>query len=395
MDREFELAVTDRLLSLVEARTSDMAPTTYEVPVEVYVDDEHARRERTTLFRRTPVLAALSCELPAPGDFKAITVVDVPLLLIRDDTGKVGAFLNACRHRGMKLTPDGTGCTERVTCPYHAWSYSREGALVGVPRGRQGFPGLDRADRGLVPVAVAERHGMVWVRIDGSADGTELIDKTEPLDIDAFLGDFGPELARWNMETWHFQDRKVHETKANWKLALEGYTENYHVEFLHKGTLDQIAKSYGLAHWSFGDHQRMGYPNHPIDTLREQPRDEWEPLKVGAISFIMHLFPNTIMALFYDHFEIFQILPGPTADTSVTIQNFYTPDAIPQTDRDEMLGRFQFVYNLLQAEDYWAIQQTQETLGSGANKTLIFGRQEIPLHQLHDSCAKHLAGEHA
>ena len=385
MDREFELAVTDRLLELVGARTSDLAPTTYEVPVEVYVDEEHARRERATLFRATPVLAALSCELPRPGDFKAISIVGVPLLLIRDDSGEVGAFLNACRHRGMKLTADGCGHAERVTCPYHAWSYNREGALVGVPRGRQGFPDLRREDRGLAPVAVAERHGMIWVRLEG----------TEPLDIDAFLGDFGPELARWRMQTWHFQDSKVHETRANWKLALEGYTENYHVETLHKGTLDQIAKSYGLAHWSFGDHQRMGYPNHPIDVLAKLPRDEWEPLKTGAISFIMHLFPNTIMALFYDHFEIFQILPGPTAGTSVTIQNFYTPAAVAEEDREEMLGRFQFVYNLLQAEDYWAIQQTQETLSTGANKTLVFGRMEIPLHQLHDSCAKHIAGGHA
>jgi phenylpropionate dioxygenase-like ring-hydroxylating dioxygenase large terminal subunit len=385
MDRDFELAVTDHLVELVAARTSDLAPTTYEVPVEVYTDPEHARRERETLFRSTPVLAALSCELPEPGDFKALSLVDTPLLLIRGDDGSVGAFLNACRHRGMKLTADGCGSVEKVTCPYHAWSYGRDGALVGVPRGPQGFPGLKREDHGLKPVAVAERHGMIWVRLLGD----------EPIDIDAFLGDFGPELARWKPETWHFQDAKTHVAKANWKLALEGFTENYHVEFLHKGTLDQIAKSYGMSHQAFGDHQRMGYPNHPIDALAQQPREEWEPLKVGAISFIMHLFPNTVLALFYDHFEIFQILPGPTADSSITVQNFYTPAPVPDSEREELFTRFQFVYNLLQAEDYWAIQQTQQTLPTGANSTLIFGRQEIPLHVLHDSCAKHLAGGRA
>jgi len=389
MDREFELAVTDHLLELVTARTSDLAAAAYEVPVEVYTDPEHARRERQTLFRATPVLAALSCELPQPGDFKALTLVDTPLLLIRDDAGNVGAFLNACRHRGMKLADDGLGRADKVTCPYHAWSYGRDGALAGVPRGPQGFPGLNREEHGLRPVAVAERHGMIWVRIDSPTGPSESID------IDAFLGDFGPELARWNMQTWHFQDAKIHHAKANWKLALEGFTENYHVEFLHKGTLDQIAKSYGMSHRAFGDHQRMGYPNHPIDALAGQPREEWEPLKVGAISFIMHLFPNTVLALFYDHFEIFQILPGPTADSSVTIQNFYTPAPVPEDEREELSGRFQFVYDLLQAEDYWAIQQTQQTLTSGANSTLLFGRQEIPLHVLHDSCAKHLAGGRA
>src|SRR5882757_8043155 len=104
LDREFELAVTEQTIKLVEARTSDLAPAAYEVPVEVYIDPDHARREHLALFRRTPVLAALSCELPAPGDFKAVTLAGVPLLIMRDDAGTATAFLNACRHRGMKLT---------------------------------------------------------------------------------------------------------------------------------------------------------------------------------------------------------------------------------------------------------------------------------------------------
>ena len=56
----------------------------------------------------------------------------------------------------------------------------------------------------------------------------------------------------------------------------------------------------------------------------------------------------------------------------------------------DALGRFDFIYGLLQREDYWACEQTQRTLRTGANKTLIFGRQEIPLHRLHESCAAHM-----
>jgi phenylpropionate dioxygenase-like ring-hydroxylating dioxygenase large terminal subunit len=381
MDRELEISVTEHLMKLVEARTSDLAPATYEVPVSVYTDADHARRERQTLFRETPLLAALSCELPDPGDFKALTLIDTPLLIMRGEDGTATAFLNACRHRGMKLVDTGQGHVDKaVTCPYHAWAYGTDGALRGVPRGREGFTGLCREERGLVPVPTAERHGLIFVRLDG----------TGPIDIDGFLGDFGPDLALWDIETWHYADRKVHDARANWKLSLEGYVENYHVETLHKGTLDQIAKSYGSAYYGFGDHQRMAYPNHPIDALKDLPQEEWEPLKTGAIAFILHLFPGTIFALFYDHFEVFQILPGPTPDTSLTIQNFYTPAPIPEADRAEILERFQFVYNLLQREDYWACAQTQETLRCGANRTLVFGRQEVPLHRLHESCFRHL-----
>jgi len=46
--------------------------------------------------------------------------------------------------------------------------------------------------------------------------------------------------------------------------------------------MDGIAKSFGSTHRGFGDHQWMAFPNHPIDKLPELPRQEWEPLKVGA-----------------------------------------------------------------------------------------------------------------
>jgi phenylpropionate dioxygenase-like ring-hydroxylating dioxygenase large terminal subunit len=380
MNLDFEIAMTEHVLKLVEARTSDLAPATYDIPVEVYLDEEYARRERESLFRSTPLLAALSCELREPGAFKAVTLAGTPLLLMRDQDGQVGAFFNACRHRGMKLT-EGRGTGDRVTCPYHAWSYSSKGELVGVPRGPQSFTDMCRDDRGLVAVPSVERHGMIWVRLDpGGA-----------IDIDAFLGDFGPELAGWEMDTWHFADSREHNARANWKLAVEGYCENYHVEFLHKGTLDQIAKSIGCYHTSFGDHQRMVFPNHPIDVLKDLPKEEWKPLEAGAISFIYHLFPGTIFALFFDHYEIFQIIPGRTADSSTTIQNFYTPSPVPEDERDGLLARFDFIYNLLQREDYWAVQQTQETLATGANQTLIFGRQEIALHHMHDAFARRLS----
>jgi len=380
MNRELELSVTEYALKLVEGRTSDMAPTVYEIPVDVYTDPEHGRRE-AAMFRRLPLLAAMSCQIPRPGDFAAVELLGVPLLLTRDREGQVNAFLNVCRHRGMKLT-EGRGTADRVKCPYHAWAYDLNGKLVGVPRGRQGFPELCHDDRGLVPVSVVERHGIVWVRLDGG-----------PIDIDAFLGDFGPELAQWEMDTWHFAENDVKEVRANWKLVTEGYLENYHVEFLHRGSLDNIAKSIGSAHTGFGDHQRLVYPNHAIDALKELPKEQWKPRESGAISFILHLFPGTILGMFHDHFEVFQMTPGSAPNTSISIRNFYTPNPVPDDELPKLREKIQFVRRLLDTEDYVATSRCQETLASGANKTLVFGRQELGLHSLHDACAKRLAGQ--
>jgi choline monooxygenase len=77
--------------------------------------------------------------------------------------------VNYCRHRGAR-TADGCGSARRFTCPYHAWTYDGDGALVGLP-GKEGFDDLDRADYGLVQLPCEERHGLVSVVLTGRDTG--------------------------------------------------------------------------------------------------------------------------------------------------------------------------------------------------------------------------------
>ena len=73
--------------------------------------------------------------------------------MIRGDDGQARAFANVCRHRGSRLVDGTGGCAKVLTCPYHAWSYARDGRLVGVPH-RNEYPGLQDRKRGLIPVAL-------------------------------------------------------------------------------------------------------------------------------------------------------------------------------------------------------------------------------------------------
>ena len=62
-----------------------------------------------------------------------------------------------CSHRGAQLVDEGAGSSRRFTCPYHAWSYDQEGALVGVTN-KDDFGDVDRSCLGLTPLPVEERH---------------------------------------------------------------------------------------------------------------------------------------------------------------------------------------------------------------------------------------------
>lgn len=83
------------------------------------------------------------------------------MLLVRGDDQKIRAFLNACRHRGTELICAEFGSVRKFICPYHAWTYERDGQLSGVPD-EYGFPSLKKQYGGLVELPMWVRNGLMW-----------------------------------------------------------------------------------------------------------------------------------------------------------------------------------------------------------------------------------------
>ena len=133
--------VARRLLANVDAGTSDQAESQMKLPISVYQDPQRWASEMEQIFRRSPLVVALSCDLRQPGDFDTLEIADRPVLVIRGDDGVARAFLNVCRHRGAQVA-EGCGRSRRFTCPYHSWVYDTRGKLVGVP-GKNTFGELD------------------------------------------------------------------------------------------------------------------------------------------------------------------------------------------------------------------------------------------------------------
>ena len=86
-----------------EAGTMELVDEIVKIPAENYYDSARWQKEVDLIFKRIPLVLSVSNELPNPGDYKAMDVVGVPDLIVRDGDGKIRAFLNACRHRGAAL----------------------------------------------------------------------------------------------------------------------------------------------------------------------------------------------------------------------------------------------------------------------------------------------------
>jgi len=107
MQHATQVALLNKVLALAERGASDGAEQPSSLPVSVYLDEARYRRERDEVLLREPVLVARSGEIPK-GAFLTRELM-VPLLLTRDEQGRLRAFLNVCKHRGTQLVGEASG----------------------------------------------------------------------------------------------------------------------------------------------------------------------------------------------------------------------------------------------------------------------------------------------
>ena len=215
-------------------------------------------------FRRGPFMLGLSCLLPRPGDYMTHDYSGVPMLLARDEGGALRGFLNVCRHRGARVA-EGCGNGRRFSCPYHAWTYGLDGRLVARPD-EPSFAGMAKASSGLREVPVHESYGMIWASPTPGAG----------FDMDAVLGGLHEDLAAYRLESYHHYETRVIRRRINWRIAIDTFQESYHLQVLHRSTVDPILHSNVGCFDAFGRSLRTVYARRTISTLRDMPEAQWD-----------------------------------------------------------------------------------------------------------------------
>jgi phenylpropionate dioxygenase-like ring-hydroxylating dioxygenase large terminal subunit len=364
-------AMAKRALANLAAGTTDMTAHVWHEPVANYADQARHDREIDVLFRRTPLLVGLSCDWPTNGAYRTFDLIpDSPLVLVRGEDGVLRAFLNVCRHRGARIVHEPHGDTRRFRCPFHAWTYTNSGALVGLPFA-EGFPTVDRNDYGLTEVACAEWHGMVWVMASPGAT----------IDLATHLGPLAPLLAAQNFErAERFIAHSL--TATNWKLAVDTYLEGYHFASLHPKTINPINYDNLMVFDAYGPHTRQGFPRRNVHDMAALPEDEWDVPRY--ITCVYQLFPNVAFTVSPEGILINAVYPGGRYNESTTVQTHYTREPLTTDEqRATMEWRSSLVRDVVREEDYWMTASIQAGTKSGAQTHVVFGRNEQALHHYH------------
>ena len=330
------------------------------IPVENYLDPVRWERE-VALFKRLPLMLALGGELRGAHAYKAMTVMDVPVLIVRGADGEVRAFVNSCSHRGAVIVDDGIGTARRFACPYHNWIYDSLGDLVGVTD-REFFGTVDVDTLGLTALPVAERAGLIFVVLTPGA----------PMDIDAHLHGYDKVLDFFGFSDWHLISSRPL-AGPNWKIAYDGYLDFYHLPFLHRKTFGTEISNKPI-YDAWGPHQRMMSPDPGLLQLRDVPEDEW-PMD-AMCGGVWTIFPHISFAGGNGGGLISQLFPGKEPGSSVTIQNYFTSTEPSDDERVGALGKADFLEAVVRDEDYFTGLRLQRALATGAKKDVLFGRNE-------------------
>jgi len=194
------------------------------LPASWYSDAAILRREQDAIFRRTWQYAGRLDQVAEPGDWFTTVAGTIPVVVTRDRSGTVNAFVNVCRHRGH-IVATGAGHRETLQCPYHAWTYGLDGALRTAPRSER-EPDFDFDAFSLLPVQVDTWGPLVFVNPD--------------LDVPGLAEALGPlpghvEASGVDMSRLTFRERREWEISADWKVAVENYLECYHCPVAHPG----------------------------------------------------------------------------------------------------------------------------------------------------------------
>jgi choline monooxygenase len=278
--------------------------------------------EQRQLFPRGWAAVAVGAQIPRSGDMLPLDLAGWPLVLVRQADGGVMAFHNLCRHRALLLVSRPCSGERSIRCPWHAWRYGLDGALLATPEiggARVGSaPGFDLAELGLKQVRVGQWLDYIFVNIDGLAPPFE--DYIAPLT--RLLANYEFEALR---HTFSFEDAY----KGNWKIVTEAGIEDYHLPFGHPQLNAHLLRN-STPHV---DHPVYGISTDTQDFAAEKaeqrawnaslidiPRhDETRP----RILFSLNVFPTGTILVTADHLMLGVHLPDGPERTRVFI-NIYT-----------------------------------------------------------------------
>jgi Rieske 2Fe-2S family protein len=192
----------------------------YSLEQRFYCDDAVFDADMREVVSRKWIVAGHIDRVRRKGDYFLFKIGKESIIIVRTDESTVSAFYNVCRHRGSLICTQDQGRVARLTCPYHAWSYGLDGALLSARLMPADF---SKEDNGLHRCHVRVFHGLIFINLS----------EEPPVDFDSTFADLAPYLDFHGLADAKIAHAQSYPTAANWKLVVENFVECYHCAPAH------------------------------------------------------------------------------------------------------------------------------------------------------------------
>jgi Rieske 2Fe-2S family protein len=301
----------------------------YTLPRRYYASEDVFRAETERIFHTGWVCVGRAEQIAQPGDYFLAQIVGESVIIVRDRAGTARAHFNVCRHRGTRICTEERGqFAGSIQCPYHAWTYSLDGQLIGA-RYMQETAGFDKRDYPLHSIALAEWEGFLFVSL---APAPEQFERAFAPLIDKFPA--------WHMPELRMARRIEYDVQANWKLIVQNYSECYHCSLIHPALAELSPPTSGrndLIEGPFlGGYMIM---NEAVGSMTIGGHTARPPL--GEVAgeelnrvYYYSIFPNMLLSLHPDYVMAHTLWPLEVGRTRIVCEWYFDPVTMVQPGFD-------------------------------------------------------------
>lgn len=342
------------------------------LPGWVYSDRDFFAVEMERVIRPSWQVVCHVSDVPDAGDWHSLELLGESLIVVRGDDGEVRAFHNICRHRASRLVDGASGCAKKLVCPYHGWTYEKDGRLSGVPN-RGDYPGLDMSRLGLKPVEHEVWRGFVFIRLAGEGQSVaEMMAPYEEL------------VAPYRFEDLRAFGRVTLRPRAvNWKNVADNYSDGLHIPIAHPGLTRLFGRGYGIEAEDHVDRMWGDLVERPSVNASERayqrflPRVDHLPEDRQRHWLYFKLWPNVAFDIYPDQVDFMQFIPVSPTQTLIREIAYALPD-----ERREMKAARYLNWRInrqVNAEDTALIARVQAGMASSSYEPGPLGQSEVCL----------------
>ncbi|MCX6044630.1 MAG: aromatic ring-hydroxylating dioxygenase subunit alpha [Chloroflexi bacterium] len=345
------------------------------IPAHWYTDPARLELEKKQVFRRSWQYAAPLDQLRFAGNYVAVDVAGIPVVLTRDSNGELHAFYNICRHRAG-IVAKGAGNRKTLQCLYHGWLYGLDGCLRTTPE-FEAVENFTKADYGLLPIRVETWGPFAFVNMD--ADGPSLVET---------LGKIPEETKQFNFDSMRRVERRDYTVNANWKIYIDNYLEGYHVPVAHPGLYRELDYQHYRVD-TFRYYSSQYAPIRPVRTEDAAGR-VYTALEGDERAFYYWLFPNFMLNIYMGMLQINIIVPLSYDRTLTIFEWFFSDPGTPET-WNNLQSSIDFS-DQIQKEDIEICEYVWRNLQTGIYEQGRYSvKRENGVHHFHQLLAEFLA----